>query len=96
MLLGFDITPGKGISLISNVISELLSIPCSVLMGANLANEVSRLTTTVLDAFNEFCTAAPMYVIFTLVAMASSAHTNGSVASIISGASCFVSSNCFY
>lgn len=53
MLLGFDITPGKGISLISNVISELLSIPCSVLMGANLANEVSRLTTTVLDAFND-------------------------------------------
>lgn len=41
LIKGFDITPGKGISLISNVISELLSIPCSVLMGANLANEVA-------------------------------------------------------
>ncbi|OQR73801.1 glycerol-3-phosphate dehydrogenase-like, partial [Tropilaelaps mercedesae] len=38
---GFDITPGKGIALISSTISELLSISCSVLMGANLANEVA-------------------------------------------------------
>lgn len=41
LIKGFDITPGKGISLISNVIKELLSIPCAVLMGANLANEVA-------------------------------------------------------
>ena len=40
-IIGFDIVPGKGITLISNVIKELLNIPCGVLMGANLANEVS-------------------------------------------------------
>jgi len=41
LIKGFDITPGKGITLISNVIKELLNIPCGVLMGANLANEVA-------------------------------------------------------
>jgi glycerol-3-phosphate dehydrogenase (NAD+) len=32
----------EGISLISKVIEEELSIPCHVLMGANLAGEVAR------------------------------------------------------
>ncbi|XP_003748533.1 glycerol-3-phosphate dehydrogenase [NAD(+)], cytoplasmic [Galendromus occidentalis] len=41
LIKGFDIVPGKGITLISNVIKELLNIPCGVLMGANLANEVA-------------------------------------------------------
>jgi glycerol-3-phosphate dehydrogenase (NAD+) len=41
LIKGFDIVPGKGITLISNVIKDLLDIPCAVLMGANLANEVA-------------------------------------------------------
>ncbi|XP_076059726.1 glycerol-3-phosphate dehydrogenase 1 [Oratosquilla oratoria] len=41
LIKGFDIVEGGGIELISHVIQELLSIPVSVLMGANLAQEVA-------------------------------------------------------
>ncbi|KAG5672269.1 hypothetical protein PVAND_002409 [Polypedilum vanderplanki] len=41
LIKGFDIAEGGGIELISNVITKHLQIPCSVLMGANLANEVA-------------------------------------------------------
>jgi len=32
---------GGGIELISNVVTNMLKIPCAVLMGANIANEVA-------------------------------------------------------
>lgn len=41
LIKGFDINPGQSLCLISNVISDILKIPCAVLMGANLANEVA-------------------------------------------------------
>jgi len=41
LVKGFSILPGGGIKLISDVISEEMGIPVSVLMGANLANEVA-------------------------------------------------------
>ena len=40
-LEGFAILPGGEIKLISEIISEEMGIPVSVLMGANLANEVA-------------------------------------------------------
>lgn len=42
LIKGFDIAEGGGISLISHIITKHLKIPCSVLMGANLANEVAE------------------------------------------------------
>ena len=42
LVKGFEIVPSGGIRLISSTISELLGgMPCSVLMGANLAPEVA-------------------------------------------------------
>lgn len=41
LIKGFHIVPSGGIELISVVIKELLNIPVSVLMGANLAGEVA-------------------------------------------------------
>lgn len=41
LIKGFDVAEGGGIKLISHIITEHLKIPCSVLMGANLANEVA-------------------------------------------------------
>lgn len=41
LVKGFAILPGGGIELISDLISEEMNIPVSVLMGANLANEVA-------------------------------------------------------
>jgi len=41
LVKGFAILPGGGIKLISELISEEMDIPVSVLMGANLANEVA-------------------------------------------------------
>ena len=41
LIKGFDKAEGGGIDLISHIISRHLKIPCSVLMGANLANEVA-------------------------------------------------------
>lgn len=41
LIKGFDIAEGGGIELISHIITKHLKIPCSVLMGANLANEVA-------------------------------------------------------
>lgn len=38
---GFDIAEGGGIELISHIIKKHLKIEVSVLMGANLANEVA-------------------------------------------------------
>lgn len=38
---GFDIAEGGGIDLISHIITRCLKIPCAVLMGANIASEVS-------------------------------------------------------
>ena len=43
---GFAIQPGGGIKLISELISEEMGLPVSVLMGANLANEVAVLLGT--------------------------------------------------
>ncbi|CAG7836397.1 unnamed protein product, partial [Allacma fusca] len=42
LIKGFDIADGGGIDLISHIITRFLSIPCSVLMGANLANEIAN------------------------------------------------------
>lgn len=42
LIKGFDVAEGGGIKLISSIITENLSIPCYVLMGANLANEVAE------------------------------------------------------
>jgi glycerol-3-phosphate dehydrogenase (NAD+) len=41
VLQGFDIAEGGGIQLISHIINKHLRIEVSVLMGANLANEVA-------------------------------------------------------
>lgn len=38
---GFDLKEGGGIMLISHLIKEVVNIPVSVLMGANLAGEVA-------------------------------------------------------
>lgn len=42
LIKGFDVAEGGGIDLISHIITRHLKIPCSVLMGANLANEVAE------------------------------------------------------
>ena len=41
LIKGFQILPGGGVELISKLITDTVSIPCGVLMGANLANEVA-------------------------------------------------------
>ncbi|XP_066253505.1 glycerol-3-phosphate dehydrogenase [NAD(+)], cytoplasmic isoform X3 [Euwallacea similis] len=41
LIKGFDRAEGGGIDLISHIITRHLKVPCSVLMGANLANEVA-------------------------------------------------------
>merc|ERR1712002_1411403 len=41
LVKGFAIQPGGGIELISELVSEEMGLPVSVLMGANLANEVA-------------------------------------------------------
>jgi glycerol-3-phosphate dehydrogenase (NAD+) len=41
LIKGFDTAEGGGIELISHIITKHLKIPCAVLMGANLANEVA-------------------------------------------------------
>jgi glycerol-3-phosphate dehydrogenase (NAD+) len=41
LIKGFDRAEGGGIDLISHIITRHLRIPCSVLMGANLAGEVA-------------------------------------------------------
>ncbi|KFM77204.1 Glycerol-3-phosphate dehydrogenase 1-like protein, partial [Stegodyphus mimosarum] len=41
LIKGFDILPGGGIALISDVLREMLNIDVSVMMGANLAGEVA-------------------------------------------------------
>ncbi|XP_015922131.1 glycerol-3-phosphate dehydrogenase [NAD(+)], cytoplasmic isoform X2 [Parasteatoda tepidariorum] len=41
LIKGFDIIPGGGIALISDVLHEMLKIDVSVMMGANLAGEVA-------------------------------------------------------
>ena len=38
---GFQILPEGGVDLISQLIRDTMNIPCGVLMGANLANEVA-------------------------------------------------------
>lgn len=42
MFKGFAQGDGTNIKLISKIIEEKLKIPCAVLMGANLANEVAE------------------------------------------------------
>ncbi|XP_011304197.1 glycerol-3-phosphate dehydrogenase [NAD(+)], cytoplasmic [Fopius arisanus] len=42
LIKGFDNSDPKNIQLISKVVTEHLKIPCYVLMGANLANEVAE------------------------------------------------------
>ncbi|XP_055371603.1 glycerol-3-phosphate dehydrogenase [NAD(+)], cytoplasmic isoform X2 [Condylostylus longicornis] len=42
LIKGFDKAEGGGIDLISHIITRHLKIPCSVLMGANIANEVAE------------------------------------------------------
>lgn len=39
---GFYVNPAGGVDLISNMVKDLLSIECCVLMGANIANEVAN------------------------------------------------------
>lgn len=41
LIKGFDKAEGGGIDLISHIITRHLNVSCSVLMGANLANEVA-------------------------------------------------------
>nr|VZH91257.1 unnamed protein product [Spirometra erinaceieuropaei] len=42
LIKGLDEKPGVGVRLLTDLIRERLQIPCAVLMGANLANEVSQ------------------------------------------------------
>ncbi|GAB1609383.1 glycerol-3-phosphate dehydrogenase [NAD(+)], cytoplasmic-like [Argonauta hians] len=42
LIKGFEVKKEGGIRLISEVISSVLNIPCAVLMGANIANEVAE------------------------------------------------------
>lgn len=42
VLKGFDVAVGGGIDLISQIIKRHLKIDVSVLMGANLANEIAE------------------------------------------------------
>lgn len=42
LIKGFDKAEGGGIDLISHIITRHLKVSCSVLMGANLANEVAE------------------------------------------------------
>lgn len=42
LIKGFDVAEGGGMELISHIITKHLNIPCAVLMGANLANEVAE------------------------------------------------------
>lgn len=42
ILKGFDVAVGGGIDLISQIIKRHLNIDVSVLMGANLANEIAN------------------------------------------------------
>uniref|UniRef100_A0A182IJN4 Glycerol-3-phosphate dehydrogenase [NAD(+)] n=1 Tax=Anopheles atroparvus TaxID=41427 RepID=A0A182IJN4_ANOAO len=42
LIKGFDVAEGGGMELISHLITKHLKIPCSVLMGANLAGEVAE------------------------------------------------------
>lgn len=42
LIKGFEVAEGGGIKLISDLIRESLNIPCAVLMGANIANEVAQ------------------------------------------------------
>ncbi|CAL1528337.1 unnamed protein product [Lymnaea stagnalis] len=41
LIKGFEVAEGGGILLISTVIRTILNIPCAILMGANIANEVA-------------------------------------------------------
>jgi len=41
LIKGFQILPEGGVDLISQLIRDTMNIPCGVLMGANLANEVA-------------------------------------------------------
>ncbi|XP_067934533.1 glycerol-3-phosphate dehydrogenase [NAD(+)], cytoplasmic-like isoform X2 [Watersipora subatra] len=41
LIKGLDVKDGGGLLLISDIITECMSIPCHVLMGANLAGEVA-------------------------------------------------------
>jgi glycerol-3-phosphate dehydrogenase len=49
---GFDIAEGGGIDLISHIITRCLKIPCAVLMGANIASEVSIINKAILISQN--------------------------------------------
>ncbi|KAI8424359.1 hypothetical protein MSG28_002893 [Choristoneura fumiferana] len=49
VLSGFDIAEGGGIDLISHIITRCLKIPCSVLMGANIASETEYFRVVVVD-----------------------------------------------
>ncbi|RUS74448.1 hypothetical protein EGW08_017786 [Elysia chlorotica] len=42
LIKGFEVAEGGGILLISDVIRQILDIPCAALMGANIANEVAQ------------------------------------------------------
>lgn len=42
LIKGFEVAEGGGIHLISDVIRQILDIPCAALMGANIANEVAQ------------------------------------------------------
>ncbi|KAI8424363.1 hypothetical protein MSG28_002893 [Choristoneura fumiferana] len=49
LIKGFDIAEGGGIDLISHIITRCLKIPCSVLMGANIASETEYFRVVVVD-----------------------------------------------
>lgn len=49
LIKGFDVAEGGGMELISHLITKHLKIPCSVLMGANLAGETPNFRVVVVD-----------------------------------------------
>lgn len=64
-LKGFDVAAGGGIDLISQIIKRHLNIEVSVLMGANLANEIAdeKFSETTIGRDGFFYLIVFMYIV---------------------------------